>query len=147
MLLLWSSPSLAFPSGQKVSMSQFGSSPCVVVVEDNIDSRSALSRLLTLSGYEVRSAGTVGEALAVVETHGCDLLIADVGLPDGSGLELMKQLRAVYGLRRGIALSGYTSDDDMKACTDAGFRRFMPKPVAYTELLAEVQGLLQEGCD
>ena len=119
-------------------------SPRVVLVEDNKDSRSALARLLTLSGYAVRSAGTVGEALAVVQTHGCDLLISDIGLPDGSGLDLMQQLGQTHGLKRGIALTGYTSDADVKACAEAGFVKYIAKPVSYDVLLTEVRGLLPE---
>src|SRR4051812_17700019 len=92
---------------------------CVVVVEDHADSRRALARLLEMSGYEVRCAGSVHEALEVVASHGCDLLIADLGLPDGSGLDLMRQLRGAYGLTRGIALTGLTSPQNERDCIEA----------------------------
>ena len=117
--------------------------PCIVVVDDDSHSRSALARLLARSGYHVESAESVSQALEVVELRGCDLLISDLGLPDGSGLDLMRQLRHMYGLNNGIALTGYTSAEDKKDCADAGFTKFLPKPVVFTVLLSEVQTLLE----
>lgn len=117
-------------------------SPCLIVVEDQADSRSALARLLRLSGYTVHTAASVREALEVAARHGCDLLIADISLADGSGLDVMRHLRAAHGLKRGIAMSGHTTEDVVKACFDAGFSKFLPKPLSFPALLTEVQRLV-----
>jgi CheY-like chemotaxis protein len=117
----------------------------VLIVDDHDGSRSALGRLLRLSGYQVRQAASVREALASDEREPCDLLISDIGLPDGSGVELMRALatrarregRAICG----IAVSGFTDGDNIHACAQAGFREFLPKPVSYEKILAAIARL------
>ena len=54
----------------------------------------------------------------------------------------MRQLRAMYGVKQGIALTGHTSWQDEKDCGEAGFTRFLPKPVSFRVLLTELQRLL-----
>jgi CheY-like chemotaxis protein len=94
----------------------------VVVVEDHQESCVAIVRLLGGMGYNVVGARSVCEAKQlVVERHGCDVLIADIGLPDGSGLDLLRDLRAVRGLAA-IAITGFTDDVDAAACAAAGYR-------------------------
>jgi len=117
--------------------------PCVLVAEDHDDSRSALERLLAANGYVVHSAATVAEAITLARHHGCDLLISDIGLPDGSGLELMRQVKAIHRHSRGIAVTGFTTPEEVQACVDAGFERFLPKPVSFAALLTEMERLLQ----
>jgi len=60
-------------------------------------------------------------------------VVSDIGLPDGSGLDLMTELRERYGLN-GIAVSGYGMDEDLKRSRDAGFREHLVKPVGLEEL-------------
>ena len=117
-------------------------SACIVLVEDDAASSCALRRLLTAAGYHVVSAASVGEAREVVGRHGCDLLIADLGLPDGSGLDLLRELRDTHGLQKGIALTGFTNDDDVAACAAAGFSAYLPKPVRFPELESTVRRVL-----
>ena len=116
--------------------------PCIVIVEDDQASSYALSRLLAAAGYFVMAAGSVREARDVVGRHGCDLLIADLGLPDGSGLDLIRELRDLHGLHKGIALTGYTGAADVAACEAAGFSAFLSKPVIFSELEVTVRRLL-----
>jgi DNA-binding NtrC family response regulator len=115
----------------------------VLIVDDHEGSRSALGRLLRLSGYHVCQATTVQEALASAAREPCDLLISDIGLPDGSGVELMRELsdRARRDGRAlcGIAVSGFTDGDNIHACAQAGFREFLPKPVSYEKVLAAIE--------
>ena len=82
-----------------------GDAICVLVADDHADSLSALATLLRISGYTVHTAGTRSEASAVASHRHCDLLVGDIQFPDGSGLDLMRELHAKYGLP-GIALSG-----------------------------------------
>lgn len=119
--------------------------PSVLIVDDHEESLVALCRLLRLSGYYVLQATNVKQALAVAGEHPCDLLISDIGLPDGSGLELMRDLNARCRRDgrslRGIALTGFTDATDVRACQEAGFGVFLPKPVAFNDVLAALQRL------
>lgn len=117
-------------------------SACIVLVEDDHASCTALARLLSAAGYTVVAAASVREAREVVGRHGCDLLIADLGLPDGSGLDLLRELRDTHGLQKGIALTGFTEDDDVAACAAAGFSAYLPKPVRFAELEWTVKRVL-----
>lgn len=117
-------------------------SACIVVVEDDAPSCHALTRLLASAGYTVIAAATVREAREAVARHGCDLLIADLGLPDGSGVELLRELRETHGLSRGIALTGYTATADVAACEAAGFAAFLSKPVHFPVLEQTVRRVL-----
>jgi DNA-binding response OmpR family regulator len=71
------------------------------------------------------------------------LLISDVGLPDGSGLELMKALRDAQNIK-GIALSGFGTDEDVAASAAAGFAAHITKPVDWDRLRAEIEKLTTE---
>jgi CheY-like chemotaxis protein len=113
---------------------------CILVVDDHADTVGVLRRLLVLEGYSVLTATTAAEAARLARDGECDLVVSDVGLPDRSGLQLMTDLRAQYGLR-GIALSGYTEAADLKAARDAGFERFLAKPVQFEKLIAAVREL------
>jgi signal transduction histidine kinase/CheY-like chemotaxis protein len=110
----------------------------ILLVEDHQDTARVLTRLLEKLHYDVRSAGTVESALEAAEEEPFDVLISDVGLPDGSGRELMSLLRA-RGLRKGIALSGYGMDADVRKSKDAGFLEHLTKPIDFQKLLAAIE--------
>ena len=95
---------------------------------------SAMANLLRSLGHQVTVAGTVAGALDAVakSEEGLDLVISDLGLPDGSGLDLMRGL-ADHGLP-GIALSGYGMDEDVQRSRDAGFAVHLTKPIAVQTL-------------
>jgi DNA-binding NtrC family response regulator len=131
-------------SAEALGMTTKDQPPCVVVAEDQDDSRSALARLLARSGFVVHSAATVAEAAELAARHGCDLLISDLCLPDGSGLELMRRVKAMHRDSKGIAMTGFTSPEDVQACVEAGFERFLPKPVSFSALLTEIGRLLKQ---
>ena len=92
-----------------------------------------LARLLRSHGHDVLTACTVRVALLLASTHSFDLVISDLGLPDGSGLDLMRQLTKEYGLR-GIALSGYGMPEDRVNTQQAGFLAHLVKPVNFEQL-------------
>ena len=106
----------------------------LLVVEDHSPTRAILARLLTRSGHQVVTAGTVAEALALFSAHPCDVLITDLGLPDGSGVELMEALQK-RGPIIGIALSGYGMETDLNQTKQAGFIAHLTKPIKMEELL------------
>jgi two-component system CheB/CheR fusion protein len=114
----------------------------LLLVEDHPDTAEAMADLLRALGHEVRVAGTVAAGLACAAAaqqagDGIDLVISDLGLPDGSGTDLMRELGARYGLR-GIALSGYGTEEDVRRSLEAGFARHLTKPVKFQDLEAVI---------
>jgi signal transduction histidine kinase/CheY-like chemotaxis protein len=113
----------------------------ILLVEDHADTAEALAELLRLGGHEVTVAATSAEARAAAEragTGGFDLVVSDLGLPDGSGQDLMRHLSSRYGLH-GIALSGYGMDADIRRSREAGFECHLTKPVNLETLEAAIQ--------
>lgn len=114
----------------------------LLLVEDHLDTAEAMAELLRSLGHEVRVAGSVAAGLAAASVEvesgaGIDLVISDLGLPDGTGMDLMRELGARYGLR-GIALSGYGSEEDVRRSLEAGFSRHLTKPVSFQALEAVI---------
>ncbi len=105
----------------------------LLVVDDDESTLDILARLLRRDAHHVALAATVAEALAQANLEPFDLVISDLGLPDGTGLELMAQLRAAHGLR-GIALSGYGTEADVARSRAAGFATHLVKPIQMPEL-------------
>jgi signal transduction histidine kinase/CheY-like chemotaxis protein len=110
----------------------------ILLVEDHLDTASALADLLRVQGHEVQIAGTIAQALAAAETGGLDLVVSDLGLPDGSGQDLMRKLSQRHHLR-GIALSGYGMEEDVRRSREAGFEQHLTKPVNLQALEAAIQ--------
>jgi PAS domain S-box-containing protein len=111
----------------------------VLLVEDHEDTAEIFERLLRRDGYVVHVASSMQAALAV-KLDSFDLLLSDVGLSDGNGLELMRTLRKA-GDVKGIALSGYGTEEDIRASKAAGFAVHLTKPVDFKELLAAIARL------
>ncbi|MDB6170375.1 MAG: hypothetical protein JWM88_3239, partial [Verrucomicrobia bacterium] len=105
----------------------------LLLVEDHTPTLKALTHLLQRDGHHVVACFDLTGALAAAAADTFDLVISDLGLPDGSGTELMEKLRANYGLR-GVALSGYGMEDDLSRSHAAGFVTHLIKPVAIADL-------------
>jgi two-component system CheB/CheR fusion protein len=114
----------------------------ILLVEDSPDTMKVLSRLLRGWGYQVTGAGSVARALEVARQQEFDLLISDIGLPDGTGLEIMQQLRQSGNEMRGVALSGYGMDEDIEQSKAAGFEQHLIKPVTAKALASAVRQLV-----
>ncbi len=108
----------------------------ILLVEDNGDTAFMMKMLLETLGYRVETAGDVKQALQAIEAQPFDLLISDLGLPDGSGIELIREIRQRGHALKAIALSGYGQEDDVRRSKDAGFTTHLVKPVD-AELLME----------
>ena len=106
----------------------------ILVVEDHEPTLTVLSRLLARAGHHVVTANSVAAALLVAEGARFETLISDLGLPDGSGLELIAQLRAREPRLRAIALSGYGMEEDVARSRAAGFSAHLVKPVDFEQL-------------
>ncbi len=105
----------------------------LLIVEDHADTALLLKRLLEASGYAVETAGSVAEATEAAERECFDILVSDLGLPDGTGCDLMRSLRERYPLK-GIAMSGYGMDEDLRKSLEAGFSEHLVKPVDISAL-------------
>ncbi|MEO8044113.1 MAG: ATP-binding protein [Spartobacteria bacterium] len=113
----------------------------ILLVEDHTDTAAILVRLLRRMGHDVLHADTVAGALQLaareIPTAPIDFVMSDLGLPDGSGLDLMRELSSKHGLR-GIALSGFGMDSDLAQSTAAGFSRHLVKPIDIATLRATI---------
>lgn len=105
----------------------------LLVVEDHAPTLAVLTRLLEKRGHAVEPAGTVHGALALANAQQFDLVISDIGLPDGSGIDLMRELSTRHRLM-GIALSGYGMEEDLVRTREAGFRAHLVKPISFERL-------------
>ena len=113
----------------------------LLLVEDHDSTLQVLSQLLVRAGHQVTTAQTVTQALAAAATGTFDLVISDLGLPDGTGTELMEKLRDTYGLS-GIALSGYGMEEDIARSLQSGFTAHLIKPVDLRQLLRALKDCL-----
>jgi len=118
----------------------------ILLVDDHPDTSVALERLLARRGHIVAAARDVRSAREAAESREFDLLISDVGLPDGSGLELMTHLRATSGIR-GIAISGFGMNGDVEKSLQAGFTEHLVKPVNLEKLEAAIEHAMAERSD
>jgi signal transduction histidine kinase/CheY-like chemotaxis protein len=107
----------------------------LLLVEDHGDTALIMARLLRARAHDVTAVGTVADALGAADKQPFDLVISDIGLPDGSGLDLMRELRDRHGLK-GVALSGYGSESDLAASRQAGFIEHVTKPIDFSRLEA-----------
>jgi PAS domain S-box-containing protein len=107
----------------------------ILLVEDHGDTADMLVNVLELEGHQVEAAGDVATALKLGTQGRFDLLVSDLGLPDGSGLDLMRELRSRGHALPGIALSGYGQETDIQQSRAAGFHAHVVKPVDPERLL------------
>ncbi|MEP6668546.1 MAG: PAS domain S-box protein [Chthoniobacter sp.] len=113
----------------------------ILLVEDHEPTLNVLTRLLTHAGHEVIPAQSVAAAQAAAANQRFDILVSDLGLPDGTGWELMTLLRAQYPNLPAVALSGYGMDEDLQRTRDAGFATHLVKPVDFDQLRHALQRL------
>jgi DNA-binding response OmpR family regulator len=124
----------------------------LLVVEDDHAVRTFLADNLTADGFELLIAETARDALRLIEHKTPDLVIVDVGLPDGSGLDLIARVRAADRRlsradpdQRFLVLSGRASEVDRVRAFDRGADDYLVKPFSYPELLGRVKALLRRG--
>ena len=110
----------------------------ILMVDDNKDTLKYFSQMLMQRGHVVRTASSLAMALRVAAETDFELLISDIELPDGSGLELMCKLRSRDSVK-GIALSGFGSSDDVEQSRSAGFSEHLTKPVEFRHVEEAIQ--------
>jgi CheY-like chemotaxis protein/two-component sensor histidine kinase len=112
----------------------------ILLVEDHEDTNRSLSNLLRRRGYHVRSALNYQSALDLSAQEPFDVLISDLALPDGSGIDLMQKLNS-DGPIFGIALTGFGMEEDIRKSHEAGFQHHLVKPIDLNKL----DSLIQQG--
>lgn len=112
----------------------------ILLVDDHPDTSRSLAMLLRRRGYEVTIADSVASALEMGLASPFDLLVSDIGLPDGTGHDVIQNLRK-KGPVKGIALSGFGMEEDIRRSLEAGFDEHLIKPVNFTRLQEAIQRL------
>ena len=135
-------PSTSSPAGSARTAPGASRPLRIFVVENHEDTRFLLCLLLEQLGHTVSSAPSLAEALEAMPATRCDVLISDIGLPDGNGWDLMTRLgdhRPPYA----IAMSGFGMSSDRQRSLNVGYRHHLLKPVEPNQL----ERLLDEAAD
>ena len=115
----------------------------LLLVEDHSDTARALSRLLENRGYKTETASSVASALEAVERVEFDLLLCDLGLPDGTGIDFIETVRKSRKTPA-IALTGFGMQEDVERAARAGFDAHLTKPINLQKLESTIWRLLQD---
>jgi PAS domain S-box-containing protein len=113
----------------------------VLLVEDNESTSSAMAQVLEVLGHQVGVATNVTEAITLARNETFDLLVSDIGLPDGSGLDVARAWNQLQPGKPSVAITGYGMDEDIRRCHDAGFVDHLTKPVNFARLEALIHTL------
>ena len=115
--------------------------PTVLVVDDNSNVTRALSRLLRHDGFEPLAAGSISEALAIMDEEHIDAMLVDVRLPDGEGTMLANALVHRHPRAVVLAMTAFPEDVDVLPAT---VTRLLIKPFPYREIASAISHLLRE---
>ena len=119
----------------------------ILLVEDHRDTRGALTHLLMRHGHTVTAAASVQEAMAQLHCQTFDLLVSDLGLPDGDGFSIMRQARQQHPQLVGVAISGFGAEDDRRRSNEAGFAAHLVKPIVVEVLFETIACVLAKSVD
>lgn len=115
----------------------------ILLVEDNLRLSTYVRRGLEKEDFTVDGVGTLADAEAALDTAPYDLMILDLGLPDGDGLDLLKTLRAADNHLPVLVLTARDGVDDRVKGLNAGADDYLLKPFAVEELIARLRALLR----
>jgi PAS domain S-box-containing protein len=116
----------------------------VLVVDDHEDTVYVLHRLLESMGYQLATARSAAAALNHVASNDIDVLVSDIGLPDASGHDLVRQVKKLRNVSA-VSISGFGSKTDIQNSRDAGFYAHLTKPLDFDLLHATIQQAAREG--
>jgi DNA-binding response OmpR family regulator len=114
----------------------------ILLVEDHADTARVLRRLLKVEGHSVEWGADVAAGLKLAADHEFDLLLSDLGLPDGTGVDLMRTLREKGSTLPGIVISGYGQDQDIARSLEVGFAAHLVKPINLRKLREAIVALV-----
>jgi CheY-like chemotaxis protein len=109
----------------------------ILIVEDDASSAHPLATLLRRAGHDIAVACSCREALEVAASEKLGLVLCDIGLPDGDGCDLIRELKAMYQLPA-IAVSGFDAPGDRERYTEAGFTELVTKPYSLEQISAAI---------
>jgi PAS domain S-box-containing protein len=128
-------------AGESAASRGAGGEGRILLVDDHADTAQSLALLLRRFGYEVTVAESVASAIAEAQHASFDLLVSDIGLPDGTGHDVIQEVKKIAPVL-GIALSGFGMEDDVRRSLEAGFSEHLIKPVNVGRLHETIQRLL-----
>jgi CheY-like chemotaxis protein len=109
----------------------------ILIVEDHADTAQIFATLLRRAGHAVEVAAGYHEALRAAQTILPEVMVCDIGLPDGDGCDLLRELRQQFNLA-GVAVTGYVQESDRQRYLSAGFDQVVPKPCSFQELQSAI---------
>jgi signal transduction histidine kinase/CheY-like chemotaxis protein len=112
----------------------------ILVVDDHPDTCTGMKMMLERRGYKITIAHNADQAVEKARAQEFDLLISDIGLPDRSGYDLMRELQTTRKLP-GIAISGFGMEHDVTKARAAGFSEHLTKPINFERLQEAIQNL------
>jgi PAS domain S-box-containing protein len=105
----------------------------ILLVEDHRDTRYMLSRLLTHFGHQVLTADNIRNALNIIASENVEVLLCDIGLPDGTGYEVIAEAKRKQPIKS-VAITGFGTEEDIRRSKEAGFDLHLVKPIDLHEL-------------
>jgi CheY-like chemotaxis protein/anti-sigma regulatory factor (Ser/Thr protein kinase) len=130
---------LSQPAAPAPEASRRDSSLTVLLIEDHVDTAEVMAQLISGMSHHVTVVGRVDDALAATQSATYDLIVSDVGLPDGTGLDFIKAFREHSDVPA-VALTGFGTDEDVRRCLAAGFTSHLTKPVNFAQLEQLIEG-------
>ncbi len=118
----------------------------ILYIEDNIDNRTLIRRILTVEGYELKEAGNAGEALEILKSLCPDLILMDINMPDVDGYTLTTQIRAMSSFENVpiVALTANVMRGDRERSLEAGCDGYIQKPIDIDLLPQQIKRYLRK---
>jgi len=122
------------------------SNAIIFYIEDNIDNRTLIRRILTAEGYQVLEAGNAREALEMLETLRPDLILMDINMPEMDGYTLTAQIRGMSGFESVpiVALTANVMRGDRERSLEAGCDGYIQKPIDIDILPQQIERYLRK---
>jgi two-component system cell cycle response regulator DivK len=122
------------------------SNAVILYIEDNIDNRTLIRRILTAEGYELIEAGNAGEALSTLKILHPDLILMDINMPEVDGYTLTTQIRALPGFENIpiVALTANVMRGDREKSLEAGCDGYIQKPIDIDLLPQQIERYLRK---
>lgn len=107
----------------------------ILLVEDHGETRQTMARLLSHFGHQISVADSTRSAFEILKSETLDVVLSDIGLPDGSGYDVISEAKRNQQVK-GVALTGFGTDADIQRGKEAGFDFYLTKPADFYELRA-----------
>jgi two-component system, cell cycle response regulator DivK len=122
------------------------SNAVILYIEDNIDNRTLIRRILTSEGYELKEAGNAGEAMEMLGSLHPDLILMDINMPDVDGYTLTSQIRTISGFESIpiVALTANVMRGDRERSLEAGCDGYIQKPIDIDLLPQQIERYLRK---